>query len=394
MKSEGVNSSAVTSDVSETSSWTAAGEIAGLRHYVSHAAPSSTSILAAPMFGLPPAAVSGTSNIPTPNTSATPGASYVEDFGGTALVPEFAGAMSFSTAHGGGGGGSGTPQPYTSPTVNGLTFVIDWDSSVSTAPSGFITGFETAVGYFLANLDSPVQPITISLNVGWGEAGGQRLSFGALGESLTNIYQVDYSTLQARMASVLPGSDPIAASPHHYWVASAEEKALGLISDNTLVDGSLGFSSKIKWNFTTSAPASGQYDFISVAEHEISETMGRIALLGATISDNGVNYIGGYTPMDLLRFSAAGTRSLTGGQSAYFSFDNGVSSSGNSSSPGLTYFNSTAGGDWGDWQSSGALSAGNDAYDAFASSGVQYHPSSVDQTVMHVLGYGTAPAIT
>jgi hypothetical protein len=190
------------------------------------------------------------------------------------------------------------------------------------------------------------------------------------------------------MSGYLPQTDPIATSPHSHWVASAEEKALGLIPNDTGVDGSVGFSSRVTWDFTTAPPAKGAYDFISVAEHEISETMGRIALVGGSISDNGTIYQGGYSPFDLFRYSAPGLRSLVGGQPAYFSPDGGVSSGGtNPTGASLTYFNSTAGGDWGDWQSSGANTAGTDAYNAFASTGVQYAASAVDVTAMHVLGY-------
>ena len=91
--------------------------------------------------------------------------------------------------------------------------------------------------------------------------------------------------------------------------------------------------------------------------------------------------------MDLFRYSAQGQPSLIGGLDAYFSFDGGASSNGSTSSPSFTYFNSTAGGDWGDWQSSGGHTAGNDAYNAFASSGTQYSLTPIDQTVMNVLGF-------
>src|SRR5262249_20657355 len=148
------------------------------------------------------------------------------------------------------------------------------------------------------------------------------------------------------------------------------------------------FSSSVSWNFSTGT-GSG-YDFISVAEHEISEAMGRIALLGETISDSGTIYQNGFSPMDLFRYSAPNQLSLVGGQTAYFS-PNGGSSSGsqpnNLTGSSFSYFNSTAGGDWGDWQSSGATSAGKDAYVAFASSGTQYALSNVDQTLMAALGY-------
>jgi hypothetical protein len=56
----------------------------------------------------------------------------------------------------------------------------------------------------------------------------------------------------------------------------------------------------------------------------------------------------------------------------------------------LDYFNATAGGDWGDWSSSGLTSAGNDAYDAFAAAGKQYSISPTDTSLMNMLGYHLA----
>jgi hypothetical protein len=324
---------------------------------------------------------------------SAPSATLVDDFGGASAALSGPPGVDSSAkgnarpggGHGGGGGGSGSgyPKTVTYSNASNLVFNITYDSSVGTAPSGFVTGFVSAIDYFLANFDNSM---TINLDVGWGEVAGQRLSAGALGESSTNIFQVSYSSLQGKMPASLPAGDPISGT-HFYWVASAEEKALGLTgATGSGLDGAVGFSSGVSWNF---GGGSG-YDFASVAEHEISETMGRIALLGATISGGGVNYANGYTPMDLFRYSGfnattnTGTRSLVGGQAAYFSTDNGQT-------PTL-YFNTQAGGDWGDWQSSGTHSAGNDAYNAFASSGVLYAPSATDKTLMNVLGYGSPTA--
>ena len=324
-----------------------------------------------------------------PSTAPTSG-TYVDAFGNAPAESLGFAAPSHGGGGGGSGGGGGTPAPWTYSSGN-LTFDINWDSSVGKAPSGFVGAFETAVKDLIV-LNSPL-PDTITLDVGWGETGGSMLPFGALGESATNIFQVNYAALQTAMNtylvanndSPLPSTNP---EPNNtLWVAGAEEKALGLIPNNTSLDSSVGFSSRVSWNFTTSTTIG--YDFISIAEHEISEAMGRLSLIGATISDNGTLYTNGLSPMDLFRYSAPGTRSVTSGQAAYFS-PNGGASSGpvdNLTGSSLTYFNSTAGGDPGDWQSSGATSAGRDAYSAFASSGVQYAVSNVDQTLMNVLGF-------
>ena len=339
-------------------------------------------------------------------SSAFAAPSFTELFAGgfgDATPPSGGGTVDF-VSHGGGGGGGGsggggTPTPYTAHNAFGLTFNINWDSSVSTAPSGFVGGVQTAVQYFLSTFGSN-SPTAITINVGWGEVAGQRLFFGALGESQTNIYQYSYTPLYNAMASEVNApnhtqdqTNALASLPSpttspngpitnaHYWVSSANarELGLGLPAGATSPDGWVGFG-KVSWYFGTGTQSSGQYDFVSTAEHEISEVMGRIALLGASVNDGGTIVPNGYGNLDLFRFSSAGTRSLVGGQSAYLSFDSGNTA--------LKSFNTTAGGDWGDWQSSST----SDAYDAFSSSGHLDPVSAIDARELNVLGYTlTAP---
>lgn len=295
-------------------------------------------------------------------------------------------------------GGSSRPLSWSASNAAGMTFVINWDNSTNNAPLNFRAGVKTAVHYFLDHFASP---ITITINVGWGEVAGQRLSSNALGESETNIYQYSYSQLYGAMANQVAAGTPdqvaaLASLPNpttspngpisgtpNYWVSSADAKALNLPlpTGASSVDGWVGFGSRVSWWFgpSTGTQGSNQYDFVSVAEHEISEVMGRIELLGASISDGGTIVRNSYENLDLFRYSSAGTRSLVGGQTAYLSFNGG-------NTP-LLYFNTTSGGDWGDWQSSGPNSAGNDAYDAFASSGGPYSASAIDAREMNVLGY-------
>jgi hypothetical protein len=284
----------------------------------------------------------------------------------------------------GGGSGGGKPPPQYTATLKGMTFVVNWDSSVGSAPAAFVSGFESAVQYFLDNLGPATTPITITLNVGWGEVAGSRLSPFALGESSTNIDLTSFSALQnSSIGSYLPASDPV-PSPHSYWVPSAEEKALGLISNNSNLDGAVGFSSRTSWNYNSTTSA-GQYDFVSTAKHEISEVMGRIGLGGGTVSDIGTSYPNSYTPFDLFRYSGPGQLAPAAGSTAYFSFNHGDSSgASNLAGSSKTYFNTTAGGDISDW----ASSAGNDAYNAFSGTGAAL-TSTVDRLVMDVLGYGT-----
>ena len=134
-------------------------------------------------------------------------------------------------------------------------------------------------------------PITVNIDVGWGEVAGQSLG-GALGASETNLGVFSYSQVKAALAAdatsaddatavaSLPGSDPTGGGS--FLLATAEAKALGL-GTGAAVDGYVGFSSSVNYTFDPNNRAvSGAYDFIGVAEHEISEVMGRIALLGTS----------------------------------------------------------------------------------------------------------------
>src|SRR5437868_12427363 len=101
-----------------------------------------------------------------------------------------------------------------------------------------------------------------------------------------------------------------------------------------------------------------------VAEHEISEVLGRIADLGS---------IGGtLDPLDLFRYSAPNTGALSVGNGQYFSIDGGYTN--------LNTFNGARGGDVGDW-------AGYtiDAFNAGARSGVTLPISAADIIEMDVL---------
>jgi len=57
--------------------------------------------------------------------------------------------------------------------------------------------FAAAAGYFTSTF---ANPITITLDVGWGEIAGQPLSSGALGESESYLLEESYQQLTAALA--------------------------------------------------------------------------------------------------------------------------------------------------------------------------------------------------
>ena len=252
----------------------------------------------------------------------------------------------------------------------------NYDSSVNSAPAGFKTAFQSVVNYF-DNMFS--DPITVNIGVGWGEVGGSTISAGALGESETYLAGY-YSYSQVRNAMIsdarssadqaavasLPAADPTGG--RRELMSTAEAKALGL-SNYGGTDGFIGFDKSSSWTFDpNNRKVGGAFDFIGVAEHELSEVLGRISDLG-TISGGTLD------PLDLFRYSGSGTRALSPGNGQYFSINGGKTN--------LYTFNGTGGGDLGDWAAVYPV----DAFDAAVPPGYMLPISSFDLTELDVLGY-------
>ena len=262
----------------------------------------------------------------------------------------------------------------------GLVINIVYDFSVNNAPNGFKVAIAAAVQYLESQFAAP---ITITIDVGYGEVAGQGLVSGALGESTTSLASFSYAQIKNALSAYatssgdlsvsanLPANDP--TNGGIFEISTAEAKALGLLASSTL-DGSVGFSSSLPFDYSLNSVASGSYYFLGVVEHEITEVMGRISMLNSNA----------FSVLDLFRYSAPGTESFVGAQSAYFSLDGGKSN--------LDSFNTNPGGDFGDW----AASAGNDAFVAFTHAGVVNAFSAADIAVMNTLGYAasSAPAST
>ena len=263
---------------------------------------------------------------------------------------------------------------------------INYDSSVSNAPAGFKSGVQAAVQY----LDSEfTNPITLTIDVGYGEVDGQTLSAGDLGESfvtsrqyVSESYAAVRNALLAESApgsSTLPTTSPLSGT---LFMWQAEAKALGLPQNNVAVDGYVGFSSQpgtFSYANGTTPPAN-EYYFIGVVEHEITEDMGRASLLSDQPSD--------YSLIDLFRYSSPGGRDLSAGgaaSTAYFSINNGNTNLGN-------WNNDPNNGDLADWYPAGPAPGGNDAFNDFSNPGVINEFSQNDITLMEALGWAAAPS--
>ena len=254
-----------------------------------------------------------------------------------------------SSGTGTGTGGSGTTLQNTTSSSSGFVINVVWDSSVANAPAGFITTVDQVVSYFESQFSNP---ITITLDVGYGEVAGQPLGSGALGESETALTSVSYSALEAALvknanaigntaaAASIPTTSPVSGT---WWVSTAEAQALGLSSISGGPDGYVGFSATASfcYNDANGVP-SGQYDFFGVVAHEISEVMGRQMMDGESFAGGT-----GYEPLDLFHYSAPGVRDFSGTTAGYFSANGGTTNLGN--------FNTNPGGDFGDWAASVAI---------------------------------------
>jgi hypothetical protein len=82
--------------------------------------------------------------------------------------------------------------------------------------------------------------ITIPIDVGYGEINGSKIGGSALGESETNLLQVNYSTFSSHYpANGLSNNLPNTLPAGNFYVSDAEAQALGIITTTPI-----GFSSQ------------------------------------------------------------------------------------------------------------------------------------------------------
>jgi hypothetical protein len=248
---------------------------------------------------------------------------------------------------------------------------FNYDTSVASAPAGFIS----AMNYVAGVLDALItNPITVTIEVGWneinetplasndladgGDSPGVDLSYSQLVTDLTAnagnaADQQELASLPANAASQLSNS---------LFVTTAQEKAWGLIAANAPGnDGAVGFSSSYTYSFDpNNQDVSGEFGFIGIAEHEITHALGRIV-------GNGAFALTDYTAPGVLNTSGGG---------GYYSIDGGVTNLGNFSA---------ADQDPADW----AAQAG-DAFNYVSYPGDGGTLSEVDTTLLGTVGFNVA----
>jgi hypothetical protein len=223
------------------------------------------------------------------------------------------------------------------------------------------------------------------MHVGWGEINGGPLNPGDLGQSLTNQQGFfTYNQIKTALTNDAKSPADFTAISHlpatfpgnnSFVMSNAEAKALGLLAGNASgIDGWVGFNPNATYTFDPNNRAvPGAYDFVGLAEHEISEVMGRYGL-----GQNGAGS-GRFSPLDVFRYTSPGVLDTVPENGDYFSINGGNTV--------INTYNGTGGGDLADWRGDTL-----DSFNASLTLGKQLPVSAGDVTLMDVIGYDLAVA--
>ena len=286
----------------------------------------------------------------------------------------------------------------------GTVIEVTSGMSINFFYDGFVPSseFQSAMTYTANFLQQTfTNTLTLNVDVGFGTLAGGAMPAHALGASVyspapaynynqikTALLSGEQSAAQQLAYSTLPATDPTSGGT--FDIGYGEAKALNLIAGNSeatnqFFDGFIGFEGLLNFSYDPGVPApANDYYFIGVAEHEITELMGRVGVLG---SKN--YYPDGFSVLDLFRYSSAGSNTLnTGGAGsvAYFSIDGGKTLLD-------SWNNNPSNGDLADWYPFGVAAGRFDAFDDGSQHGTLDAFTPTDIALMNALGWDTAAGL-
>ena len=168
---------------------------------------------------------------PTPNSDATNRAGANDSVGSRILGggdSVTSGTPQTGTSSGGSSSVSGGAQS------SGLIINVTYDASCTSAPAAFKTDVAAAIQYFESQITNP---ITININVGYGEVGSQTMGSGSLGNSLYYLDSFNYTQIKNALVAkaqtandmtaiaTLPASDPTNGGT--FWIQPPTPKLSG-----------------------------------------------------------------------------------------------------------------------------------------------------------------------
>lgn len=243
-----------------------------------------------------------------------------------------------------------------------------WDESVALAPASFRPAVEHAARFFDGLITSP---ITINIEVGWGEARDTALETGLLGKAYvtTGMFRAfaDYRNDLARnntSATMQSALDNLVDPGRQVFVPGAQAKALGIMAmGDPRPDGAIGFTARpdLYTYDPDNRAVAGKVDLIGLVQHEITHALGR------------VSYTWGTTGFDLYRYTAPNSWAPTASGVTYFSVDGGMTN--------LGTFSTT--GDRADW----GPSMSTDVQAAYLGTGIRFTYSDPDIVALQAMGY-------
>jgi hypothetical protein len=222
----------------------------------------------------------------------------------------------------------------------GLQINLTFDASTSGAPASYFTAAANAAAQLMAI--GTHTPATVNITCGYGSVAGIAMSnqntsqtdlvtFSSLTytQVLAALNANNKSTSMAALIASLPTGSSLQGQSTGFFVPSAAQRFLGIISNASNPDAFMGVGT-----------AFSSANYVAAFLHEFTECMGRTSVS---------------SPFNFSRFLSAGTRDLAGSTyNGYFSLDGG-------NTVIADYTTGAEGGDAGDFSSTTGPQNHNDA---------------------------------